>query len=99
MNEHQLIKEIKSGKIFPVYLLFGPEELLVEDTLKEAVNILIDPSSKDFNFNRYNAEDRSVAEILDTIRTLPFMADRRVVIVKRVDNANDEVWQTNLSRL
>lgn len=87
MNEHAILKEIKSGKIFPLYLFFGHEELLLKDTLNEAINLLIDSSSRDFNFNSYSAEDSSPAEVLDTIRTLPCMVERRVVVLKKVDAA------------
>ncbi len=87
MTEDILIKEIKSGKIFPLYLLFGPEEYLIEDTLKQAVNILVDPLLKEFNFNAYHAESCSPVEVLDTVRTLPSMSKHRVVVVRKLDNA------------
>lgn len=87
MTEHTILKEIQSGKISPLYLFLGSEEYLIEDTLNQAIKILVDPSSKDFNFNIYHAEGSSPAEILDTARTLPFMAKHRVIVVKRVDAA------------
>lgn len=87
MSEHPTIKEIKSGKIFPLYLFFGSEEFLIEDVVNQTINVLVDPSSKDFNLNIYNASDSSPAVVLDTIRTLPFMSERRLVILKKVDLA------------
>ena len=87
MSKSTILKEIQSGKISPVYLLFGPEEYLIEDTLNQAIEALVDPSSRDFNLNIYHAEGSSPAEVLDTARTLPFMADHRVIVIKRVDAA------------
>lgn len=98
MTEHPILKEIRSGKIFPLYLFFGEEEFLVETILNQALEILIDPSSKDFNCNTYHAEGSSPAEILDTARTLPFMADRRVIVIKRVDAAK-QAFMENLNLL
>ncbi|HJP17449.1 MAG TPA: DNA polymerase III subunit delta [Nitrospinota bacterium] len=93
MTEHAVLKEIQSGKISPLYLFFGSEEYLIEDTLNQAIEILVDPSSKDFNFNIYHAEGSSPSEILDTARTLPFMTKHRVIIVKRVDAAKQTFMQ------
>ena len=87
MTEHAILKEIQSGKISPLYLFFGSEEYLIEDTLNQAIEILVDPSSKDFNFNIYHAEVSSPSDILDTARTLPFMTKHRVIIIKRIDAA------------
>jgi len=87
MVEDGLIQEIKSGKVFPLYLLFGPEEYLIEDTLRQAVNVLLDPVLKEFNFNAYHAESCSPVEVLDTARTLPSMSKHRVVVVRKLDNA------------
>ncbi len=87
MTEHAILKEIQSGKISPLYLFFGSEEYLIKDTLNQAIEILVDPSSKDFNFNIYHAEVSSPSDILDTARTLPFMTKHRVIIIKRIDAA------------
>lgn len=87
MNEHAILKEIKSGKIFPLYLFFGPEKYLVDAALNQVINLLVETSSRDFNLNSYHAESSSPAEVLDTVRTLPFMTERRVVVVKKVDTA------------
>ena len=87
MTEHAVLKEIQSNKIFPTYLFFGSEEYLIEDTLNQAIEILVDPSSRDFNFNSYHAEVSLPAEVLDTARTLPFLAEHRVIVIKRVDAA------------
>ncbi len=86
MNHESVLKEIKSGKIYPLYLFYGEERLHLEDTLKRVIKMLVDPSSEDFNVNTFDAEKVSASEILDLARTLPFMADRRVIIVKGIDS-------------
>lgn len=84
MNPAVIIKEIKSGKISPLYLLFGEEKYIIEDTLKQITELIVDPSTEDFNLNRYDASVHPVIELLDSARTLPFMSDRRVIIVKGI---------------
>ncbi len=87
MTTDATLEEIKSGKIFPLYLFFGPEEFLVEKKLNQTINALLDPSAKDFNLNTYYADACLPIEIFDTARSLPFMAKRRVIVVKKVDDA------------
>lgn len=87
MNENLIIEQIQSGKVSPLYLFFGPEECLLEETLKQAINILLDPSVKDFNFDTYHGENNSPSEIIDAAKLLPCMSKYRVIIVKKVDVA------------
>ena len=84
MSPADIIKEIKSGKISPIYLLFGEEKYIIEDSLKQITELIVDPSAEDFNLNRYDASVHSVVEVLDSARTLPFMSDRRIIIVKGI---------------
>ena len=80
-----ILKNIKSKKIDMLYL-FTQEELFlkrqVEEMLKEAV---IDKATSDFNYNVFYAEDANVEEVLDTIKTNPFLGERRFVILKNVE--------------
>lgn len=87
MNEDLIIKQIQTGKIYPLYLFFGPEEFLIEKTLKKAINLLVDPSLKEFNFHTYHIENNSPEEVVDAARTLPFMSPHRVIVLKKVDAA------------
>ena len=72
MNHESVLKEIKSGKIYPLYLFYGEERLHLEDTLKRVTKMLVDPSSEDFNVNTFDAEKVSASEILDLARTCCF---------------------------
>ena len=77
-----LIQEIQKGKVYPVYLLHGEENYLIEDVLEEIVNILSPKNARDFNLDVFSDPEVSVDEVLSIANTYPVMSDRRVVVLK-----------------
>ena len=76
-----IIKEMQAGKVRPVYLLCGEEQFLVETTLKQMLENLLSPETRDFNLTHLDGAEASVREILSTAEVYPMMADWRVVVV------------------
>ncbi len=76
-----IVKEIQAGKVRPVYLLCGEEQFLVESTLKQVLENLLSPETRDFNLTHLDGAEVSVREILSAVEVYPVMADWRVVVV------------------
>ena len=76
-----IIKEMQAGKVRPVYLLCGEEQYLVENTLKQMLENLLSPETRDFNLTHLDGAEVSVREILSAVELYPVMADWRVVVV------------------
>ena len=76
-----IIKEMQAGKVRPVYLLCGEEQFLVETTLKQMLENLLSPETRDFNLTHLDGAEVSVREILSTAEVYPMMANWRVVVV------------------
>ncbi|MBC8234639.1 DNA polymerase III subunit delta [bacterium] len=76
------VKEIKNGKIYPIYLLCGEEYFLIENTLTQMIDVLVPKDTRDFNFEIYNGLEISVDEMITSAETYPVMAERRVIVVK-----------------
>ena len=76
-----IIKEIQAGRVRPVYLLCGEEQYLVESTLKQMLEHLLSPETRDFNLTHLDGAEVSVREILSAVEVYPVMADWRVVVV------------------
>jgi len=93
MTPQELEKSLKSGKIPTICYLFGEESFLVDRAVGKMLDLAIDPSLKDFNFNVfYGAESKGV-DILDAAQTLPMFAERRVVLVKRAEALKAEALE------
>ncbi len=77
----QLIQDLKNQTYKQMYLLYGEEDYLrkqYRDKLKEA---LVSPDDT-MNYHYFEGKDINVGEIIDLAETLPFFADRRVIILE-----------------
>ena len=77
-----ILREIQSNKVFPVYLLCGEESFLVEGTLKQMLDHLLTPETRDFNLSFLEGADVTTQEILSQVDTYPVMSEWRVVVVR-----------------
>lgn len=85
MNYSELIKNIEKGIINPLYLFYGDEGFLIDEAVKKIVSVIVEPSNKDFNLEFLRGGETSCEEIVSKAQTLPFMGERRAVIVKGID--------------
>jgi DNA polymerase-3 subunit delta len=85
MKYPELKSSLKQRMVLPLYLFFGEEEFLIQEALDLIIEKVVAPDARDFNFNTLYCKDTSVSEIVNLAQTLPFMADKRLVIAKEVD--------------
>lgn len=77
-----ILREIQGNKIFPVYLLCGEESFLIEGTLKQMLDHLLTPDTRDFNLTFLEDANITIREILSQADLYPVMSDWRVVVVR-----------------
>jgi DNA polymerase-3 subunit delta len=73
--------DIKTGQYKKVYLLYGEETYLLRqyrDKLKKALV----PEDDTMNFSAFEGKDINQNEIIDLAETLPFFAERRVILIE-----------------
>lgn len=75
-------KDIKKKKLQSTYLLIGKEAFLMQETVQLIVAAALIEEEKDFNLSVYDMEETSVEIALEDAETLPFIGDKRVVIIK-----------------
>lgn len=74
-------EDIKSGKLKNVYLLYGSETYLIRQykaKLKKAMDI----EEGSMNFSVFTGKDINEKEIVDLAETLPFFAERRLILIE-----------------
>lgn len=77
----RIAQDIKSGKFGSLYLLYGEEAYLrrqYRDNLKKALI----PEDDTMNCSVYSGRDINAGEVADLAGTMPFFAERRVIIVE-----------------
>lgn len=73
--------DIKSGNFSPIYLLYGDESYLkrqYRDKLKKALIAEGDA----MNLSVFSGKDINPGEVIDLAETMPFFADRRLIIIE-----------------
>ena len=98
--EDTLKKEISSGKIAPVYLIFGDDVYLKRRYVDKISSSVCDKDDF-FNFQRFGGENE-LQSVYDAVSQLPLMADRKCVILsdydfERADKSDFEKLVTLLS--
>ncbi len=76
-----LLKEIEKGLPGSLYYLWSEDSCFLEDALSRIVEVVVDENSADFNYNVCDAASKT-QEIIDALSTLPFMTQRRLVVLK-----------------
>lgn len=82
MTPAELEREIESGRLRPAYLLAGSEALLRDDASRAISEAVLAGGPRDFNFDRLDGVRCTGAELLDAVRSLPVLAERRLVVLR-----------------
>jgi DNA polymerase-3 subunit delta len=72
-------------KFKPIYVIAGKEESLVNDQCRQLVDELVEPSQRATGLFNADPKEVTAADILDELRTAPFLTDKRVVVIKGAD--------------
>lgn len=73
--------DIQNNTFKQIYLLCGNEDYLKKQYRDKLKNSLVE-ADDNMNFSYYEGDKINTLELLDTIETLPFFADRRVIVIE-----------------
>lgn len=80
---NQVIKDIRNGKIEPVYFLVGPEKYFHDRIIEQIVITLFpDQGSKDLNLTILYGTENEPGEVLSAALDYPMLGDRKLVIAR-----------------
>jgi DNA polymerase-3 subunit delta len=69
----------------PIYVIAGKEKSLVDAECEKLLEKLLEPEQRATGLFNADPAEVSATEVLDELRTLPFLTERRVVLVKGAD--------------
>lgn len=72
----------------PVYLIHGNEDVLLEKAVARLRSRLSSVADLDFNLDVFDAEAASADDVVAAANTMPFMSERRLVVVRHLDAFN-----------
>ena len=74
-------KKIENKQFASIYLLYGKESFLINETQQKIVGQAVSEEEMDFNFSNYDLEETPVETAIEDAETFPFMGERRVVVL------------------
>lgn len=76
-----ILRDIKEQEFTQSYLLYGPENYLRKQYRSKLKSALV-PEDDTMNYTYYEGENISIAGIIDQAETMPFFADKRVIVIE-----------------
>lgn len=71
-------RKIEAGEIDPVYLLTGPEQHLIDETINRLKKVILDSDTEEPI--RFDLEETPVEIVMEEADTVPFLQDRKLII-------------------
>jgi len=91
LQPEQFLAQLKKRQLSPFYLFFGESEFLLEKVLNKVREAFIPEDVRDFNLQIFYGHKGDMAgksgpgDIIDAARSLPFMAQNRLILIRRTE--------------
>lgn len=82
MDAKTAMKEIKQGKISPLYLCYGTEKYQISEFTERLTEQLVDLDNREFAVVHMDLSETPVEVMVEEAETLPFLVERKLVIVQ-----------------
>ncbi|MCR4401809.1 MAG: DNA polymerase III subunit delta [Firmicutes bacterium] len=81
----ELAADVRSGRLRPVYLLYGEEGYLRDEAARTIADACLAPDTRDFNYVVFRAREADLESVVAAVLSPPAFAERRVVMVRGFD--------------
>ena len=85
MHAFEFLRSAGKVDTRPIYAVSGDDAYLRDESLKRIVRQALGAEADDFAVSRFAGDQASLPDVFDELRTLPFLAKCRVVIVDGAD--------------
>jgi len=84
-------KELESGKLRPVYWIFGPERMKSRELVRRIKKACFgDETPNDFNFEKHDGSEAGTATILDAAQGFSLMGGTKLILVRNAEELKDQ---------
>ena len=81
----KIFRDLDEGNIAGLYLLVGPEYFIMEEMAGRIISSIVPDDLRSFNLTVAYGTEVDMGAFTGTARSYPFMADRRVLVLKELD--------------
>lgn len=86
VTHEDIVKDVRAGKIAPIYYLMGEESYYIDKVSEYLINAVLKPEEKDFNLITLFGWDTQIDAVINAAKGFPMGAERLVVCVKEAQN-------------
>ncbi|MFT5872112.1 MAG: DNA polymerase-3 subunit delta [Clostridium sp.] len=95
INYEELKKKIKKHELNNCYLFCGPDEKLIKNYVKFVTDNILSSKYMDLNYSKFDGSKTDFEIIMDACETMPFMSEKKVVVVYRASFLDDSGGSKN----
>ena len=78
------------SKIYPVYLLYGPEEYLIEEEIQRILDQTLSKKERGLNLHLFSGAEHGGHEVAEAAQTIPMFSRYRFVLLRDADQLEVE---------
>jgi DNA polymerase-3 subunit delta len=83
--------EMKTDReIYPIYFIYGTEELLIEEEIRKLLDRALGPKERGLNIHTFNGGEHTPQEIVEAAQTLPMFARYRFILVREAEKIDPD---------
>ena len=90
ISAEALVERLVAGKPVPAVLLLGEDSYLRETCRDQIVNVVVEPSARDWALARFSADEDDLSIALGQARTVPMLARRQVVVIASLEAVEEQ---------
>jgi len=90
LHPEDVLKAVRKDRVAPFYLFYGPAEFRMERVLATLRTLLVPEAVRDFNLEvLYGDEPIEPEGVINKASSLPFLGQRRLIILRRTESFSD----------
>jgi DNA polymerase-3 subunit delta len=95
----KLFDDVRGGKVRPLYFLYGPEEYMKREFLREIMNAVLPAGDRTFNLDIIHGDDFDAQTFDDRVQAFPLFAARRLVVLRNFDALSTSLRESVIERV
>src|SRR5688572_3968344 len=95
----KLFDDVRGGKVRPLYFLYGPDEYMKREFLREIMNAVLPAGDRTFNLDIIHGDDFDAQTFDDRVQAFPLFAARRLVVLRNFDALSTSLRESVIERV
>lgn len=75
----------------PIYLFIGDDEYRKDKAIRDLASSLLGGESKDLDYKVFYAGEAEPGEVLDNLKTIPFLSAKRLVVIRNLEKSSADL--------